>query len=191
MISAATNASKTSEEINKLFRENIRLVPYTYSKLSHCAKVYFEYDELISAGRLGLFKACRNYDGSKASFAAYAIPAIHNEMARVIRDANAKHRIPISAMCSLEQPISEDNNLMIGDTISDNGNTIKYKELLIDIENFSQTLSDKYKIVFKAMIDCNKQSDTAKILGITQSAVSRIMTKIQNKFKEYYYGKII
>lgn len=189
MISAVTNVLTTSE-LNKLFEENTGLVYYVYNRLSPEIKSLFEYEELISAGRLGLFKACRRYDGSKSKFATYAIPAIHNEMTIVVRRANTQCRIPVSAIVSLEQPItnSDKKQLTVGDTISDNGECIAHKELSMDVEKFSSMLSERHQIVFKAMIDGDKQNDIAENLGISQSAVSRIITKIQNKFKEYYYG---
>lgn len=49
-----------------------------------------EYDDLFSAGCLGLVKAADGFDGSRGfAFSTYAVPAILGEMKRLFRDGGA------------------------------------------------------------------------------------------------------
>ena len=46
-----------------------------------------DYEELVSAGSLGLVKACDNFDNSRGlRFSTYAVPVILGEMRRLFRD---------------------------------------------------------------------------------------------------------
>ena len=152
----------------------------------------FDKDDLLATGRIGLWKAIKSFDNTKAKFASYAVKIIHNEMLMIFRSANCNCRIPMDKYISLETPVCEDDRqLRLSDTIVDNTNGAAYTELLSDIHLFTMNLSDKYKDVFNAMMNRENQIDIANRLGVSQSYIARIIKKLRLEFKEFYYGKIV
>lgn len=70
---------------NKIVRENLGLVYSLAARL--CGSGLAEYEDLVSAGSLGLLKAIMNFDTSRGfAFSTYAVPVIAGEMRRFIRD---------------------------------------------------------------------------------------------------------
>ena len=72
------------DSCDKLVRENIGLVHLCANRLRGKG---IEYDELFSAGSLGLVKAAKGFDeGRGVKFSTYAVPVILGEIRRLFRD---------------------------------------------------------------------------------------------------------
>ena len=186
MISVPMNAL-TNLERAELVKNNTKLVKYVYS--SHIASYYksiAEYEDFISAGKVGLVKAANGYNGS-TKFITYACICIKNEMMRLVRRSFAKERIPASALVSLDAPIPDTSELSYSDIISDYDNT-QAACIKLDIITFMKKLTDRDKSIFEQHILGTNQEIIARNVGLSQPVISRRIKKLQNKFKEFYYG---
>ena len=155
---------------NKLFEENMKLVPFTANKYFKAfININKEFKEdLFQEGYIYLLKAANTYDERKGKFSTIAIKCIYGGMYNYINRYFNKHYN--NGYMSLESKVYNDN-------------TIKLEELIGYEENFSE-VSDYYvskikkvkiknidKIVELAFLGYS-QSEIGRILGISQEAVS-------------------
>lgn len=170
------------QSFDLLVKHNLRLV-------AHIVKRYYvsanDHDDLISIGTIGLIKAVKCYDfQKKIKFATYASRCIENEILMYFR------RLRKSA-----------NDLFIGDGSGkdENGNPLLYSNLLISPENVEEAVdlnikkTQVYEIMKKVLTPREQnvliyryglfntspltQHETAKILKISRSYVSRLEKK--------------
>ena len=82
-------AEKSREEIEKLYKENEKLIGFTINRYFYMHEG--ENEELYSAGLDGLLKAIRTFDDSKSyKFSTYAVKCIKNSILMDIRKKSAK-----------------------------------------------------------------------------------------------------
>ena len=173
-----------------LIEHNIKLVVYVAREFSG---VFYEIDELISAGMIGLIKAIDTFDIDKyKKISPYAYKCIKNEMLMYIRNNNKHENV-----LSVDEMLNDEN----GEKID------SYYDMLIDynvnIEN------DYYKMEFRNnFINFMKKILTEKELkivlmyfgfygnrkyiqeeistyfGIARYNVSKIITRSLNKIKK-------
>lgn len=78
---------KTPQEKDEFVRRNLGLV---HSCANRFRGRFIEYDDLFSAGCMGLLKAIDGFDESRGlMFSTYAVPAILGEIKRLFRDGGA------------------------------------------------------------------------------------------------------
>lgn len=78
---------KSPIEKDAFVKKNLGLV---HSCANHFRGKFIEYDDLFSAGCVGLLKAINGFDESRGlMFSTYAVPAILGEMKRLFRDGGA------------------------------------------------------------------------------------------------------
>lgn len=167
---------------NRLIEHNLRLV-------AHIIKKYYsnnsDQEDLISIGTIGLIKAVSTFDYEKGTrFATYAARCIENEILMYFRS-----RKKLSREISFSDPIESDRD----------GNELSVIDILADENNISEEIERKlraeklYKTIEKELLPREKeiiclryglfgrrehtQRETAKILGISRSYVSRIEKK--------------
>lgn len=184
------NGDKIAEE--KLIKHNLRLVAHIVKKYNN---TNLDQDELISVGSIGLMKAIKTFDQSKGhTFSTYAARCIQNEILMLIR-SNKKFQNEIS----IEEKIGTDkdgNEISLIDILQDNKesvedtaqNKIIFKKLLLIIDS---KLNEREKEVIYMRYGIGggfplTQNETARILGISRSYISRIEKKaiedIKNEF---------
>ena len=78
------------------------------------AKSYFlvgaDKDDIIQEGMIGLYKAVRDFDGSKTnSFKCFAEICITRQIITAIKTATRQKHIPLNTYVSLNKPVSEDD----------------------------------------------------------------------------------
>lgn len=173
----------------ELVEHNLRLV-------AHIVKKYYaaggEQDDLISIGAIGLIKAVESYDVSKKTrFATYASRCIENEILMYFR--------------SMKKTA---NDVYIGETVDTDrdGNSMSLSDILADEEVLADSVELKlksdelYKAVDSVLDGREKkvimmryglyggrpltQRETAKILKISRSYVSRIEKKAISELKK-------
>ena len=176
----------TKEEI---FELNIKLAYKMAWKYKNCG---IEFEELKQICCMGLWKAILTYKCEKGALSTYSYLVIRNEvnlfLRRIKKDKNTisietkiKDNITIlDTLCEIESCI---------DRVHDK---IEIKELKVTALQAFKGLKDREKIVYKLMIKGKKQKDIAKLLGITQTQVSRLETKIKQRLVKLYEigGKI-
>ncbi len=171
---------------NDLIEHNLRLVVYVAKKYE---TNLFNLEDLISIGTLGLIKAINTYKLDKnIKLATYASRCIENEILMYLRK-NQRNRLEIS----LDEPLKADydgNELLLKDIMQDNSidifkemddkeNILELEKAISELkENEKEIISYRYGLFGKCELT---QKETADLLGISQSYISRLEKKIIKK----------
>ena len=170
-----------------LIEHNLRLVVYVAKRYDNSTNCPLE--DLISIGTIGLVKAINTFKADKnIKLATYASRCIENEILMYLRKNN-KIRYEIS----LDEPLNIDydgNELLLGDIVGTDDDLVEQEMMK----------SDQRKLFYEALKDLNErekeililryglsnhdeltQKDVAKLLGISQSYISRLEKKIIKK----------
>lgn len=174
---------------DKLIEHNLRLVVYIAKKFENSG-VYIE--DLISIGSIGLIKSVVTFKIDKnIKLATYASRCIENEILMFLRK-NGRMRTEVS----FDEPLNIDwdgNELLLSDILGTDENII-----MKDIEDYEER-----KILYETVNNLNKrereiivlrfglfgkeeltQKEVAKLMGISQSYISRLEKKIIDKMKQ-------
>lgn len=211
----------TTKERDKKVEENLGLVHSLARKFMGRGA---EYEDIVSAGCIGLIKAIDNFDESRGlKLSTYAVPAILGEIKRIWRDGGAlKVSRSIKELSLKAVRLNEQNLKLCGKELSIKDLSQKLgvseedvsealssaqlpislsfafendedsKELLIPTDSFDESLTDKLslssaictldekdkQLITLRYFKSKTQSDTAKVLGMTQVQVSRREKKI-------------
>ena len=166
-------SSMTREE---LYFENEALVYHVLHKKFSMSR--FD-DDFQQIARLGLWKACLRYDENKGKFSTYAVPAIENEIKMELRKKSRK-LIEIS-LDDLIRDTSDDTDgltifgICIGD--QDVG--------FVDTIWADKELTARQKRILSLLYNGMVQADIAREIGISQTMISREVTKIRNIAQKY------
>ena len=172
---------------DRLIRHNLRLV-------AHIAKKYYaapcDQEDLISIGTIGLIKAVNTFDSARhARFSTYASKCIENEIRMQLRRIR---RMPDTA--SLQDPIEtgrEGAALTLEDTIPDDScmeqdweDRLQAQQLRTLLERLDarerQVLLLRYGLGGQPPLT---QAQTAALLAISRSYVSRLETRALGQLK--------
>jgi RNA polymerase sporulation-specific sigma factor len=171
---------------DKVAEGNLRLVMYCARKFENTGILL---EDLASIGMIGLMKAIDTFKVDKLiKFATYAARCINNEILMALRKQKK-----INATASLEDVIANDwdgNELTLIDVVPDPG-----------VPHFSEAFvrNDNLRLIKEAMDELNDQErqavtlrllegltqkQAARIMGISQSYVSRLATRAVNRIKK-------
>lgn len=107
----------TESQRQLLIVDNLKLVYHVANKFMPCPKgYYYEVDDLVSEGYIGLVVAAKNYDPAKGSFSTYACKVIESKIKRSLP------KYKLSCAISLDSPVSkepEEDTSTVADIISD------------------------------------------------------------------------
>ena len=173
----------------KLIEHNLRLVVFISRRFENTG-IYLE--DLISIGTIGLIKAISTYRLEKnIKLATYASRCIENEILMYIRKtANQKTEI------SLDEPINMDydgNELLLSDILGTDENVVTgAMEDAVDIQILRQalrSLSPREQEIMQMRYGLEgrkelTQKEVAKVMGISQSYISRLEKKIMLRLKK-------
>jgi RNA polymerase sporulation-specific sigma factor len=173
---------------NKLIEHNLRLVVFLAKKYDN---TQIDLEDLVSIGTIGLIKAINTYKRDKnIKLATYASRCIDNEILMYLRK-NKKRRSEVSFEESLSYD-ADGNELHLEDVLGTEVDIVTKpleneveKALLID-EISKLDKRDKQIMVLRYGLLNNEemtQKDVAKLLGISQSYISRIEKKVIKKLK--------
>lgn len=181
--------SENQKARDTLIEHNLRLVVYVAKRYDNSTNCPLE--DLISIGTIGLVKAINTFKADKnIKLATYASRCIENEILMYLRKNN-KIRYEIS----LDEPLNIDydgNELLLGDIVGTDDDLVEQEMMK----------SDQRKLFYEALKDLNQrekeililryglsnhdeltQKDVAKLLGISQSYISRLEKKIIKKLR--------
>jgi len=173
----------------KLIKHNLRLVAHVAKKYSHSMEI----DDLISIGSIGLVKGISTYkQGQGTQLATYLARCIENEILMSLR-SNKKFRTTFS----LNDPLGidgEGNEFALIDVLSVNQESV-FNQVEMDMLSkkldlaMKDCLTDReYKILQLRYGLGGKpaytQLQTAKMLGISRSYISRIEKKALQKIRQ-------
>ncbi|MBQ8731717.1 MAG: RNA polymerase sporulation sigma factor SigK [Oscillospiraceae bacterium] len=164
---------------NRLIEHNLRLVAHVVKKYNVPPQ---QQEDLVSVGTIGLIKAVSSFDFRRgARFATFAARCIENEILMYFRSAKRSARD-----IYINDPIEsdgEDSSLTLMDLIADDRDMTEEVELRINAETLAgqmeRVLSEREKTVLILRYGLGgrapmTQKETAKLLGISRSYVSRI-----------------
>ena len=163
----------------KLIKHNLRLV-------AHIVKKYYssgvDQDDLISIGTIGLSKAIDSFDSRNgARFATYAAKCLQNEILMHFRSRKKlAYEVSISETIDTDKdgaPLTYSDIISVDDTIADDLDRKFKSRRAIEIVNRVLEPREKEIIVLRYGLNGKKpitQRETAELLGISRSYVSRI-----------------
>ena len=173
---------------NKLIEHNLRLVVFLAKKYDNTKT---DLEDLVSIGTIGLIKAINTYKLDKnIKLATYASRCIDNEILMHLRKIKRK-----KTEISFEDSLSYDadgNELHLEDVLGTEKDIVTKgldeeldKSIMIKKK---EKLSPRDKEIIELRYGLNKkkemtQKDVAKLLGISQSYISRIEKKVIKKLK--------
>lgn len=180
-----------------LIEHNLRLVAHIAKKYATQPQMLEEY---ISIGTIGLIKAVNTYrSGRKVKLATYAARCIENEILMSIR-ASRK----FTSEVSLNIPIGTDkdgNEINLNDILGTDPNEIvdsihekiRIQHMLLAIRNTLTPREQKVLIHRYGLFRTHPktQRETAALLGISRSYVSRIEKKALEKLYEELHSDTI
>jgi RNA polymerase sigma factor (sigma-70 family) len=156
----------------------------------------YEYDDVSQVVNLALFRAYMDYDSNKSyvTFGYYAEKIIRFYMNRFHIDSagiRKKQNRTNTKIISLDAPVNRassdaDSDLFLVDMIEDT-QAVNEDDIIDHVElhtAFNKVLNDKEKkvVVLKYFYNMN-QTDIAKILGVHQVMVSRILAECIRKLR--------
>lgn len=192
---AIKKLAKGDENTRQLLVEhNLRLVVYIAKKFENTGTGL---EDLISIGTIGLMKAINTYDSSKnIKLATYASRCIENEILMHLRRTNK-----IRSEVSIDEPLNQDgdgNELLLSDILGSESDSVSRgleeevdKKLLKNAIDRLNTREKKIMELRFGFLTGNEktQKEVAKMMGISQSYISRLEKKIINKMKKEILSK--
>lgn len=169
------------EARDEIIKHNMRLV------INEVRKKFFntcyDPDELVSVGFIGLIKSVDGFDKNKnIKFSSYSERCIYNEIVMFLRK-NKRHINNISINTVLIR--TDDNKLTLEETLKDD--TISFvqdyedecinKEIRKAVSNLSLKGQGVIKLYFGFDQEPMNQREIAKLFGISQSYISRLLSK--------------
>ena len=173
---------------SKLIEHNLRLVVFLAKKYENTG---VDLEDLVSIGSVGLIKGVNTYKpGKNIKLATYASRCIDNEILMFLRK-NKRRRGEVSFEDNLSFD-SEGNELHLEDVLGTDSDIVtkgleeetNKKLLYEEIEKLGER-DKKIMIMRYGLYNSEEmtQKDVAKLLGISQSYISRIEKKVIRKLK--------
>lgn len=175
----------------RLVEHNLRLVVYIARRFENTG---VNLEDLISIGTIGLIKAIGTYRlDKKIRLATYASRCIENEILMHIRKIS-----PLKAEVSLNEPINMDgegNELQLGDILGTDEDLIfRPLEDDVDIRVLRELLSrlpEREREILQMRYGLEgrqeqTQKEVARIMGISQSYISRLEKRILQRLKKEF-----
>lgn len=173
---------------DKLISRNLRLIAHVVKKYNAPESVQ---DDLLSIGTIGLIKAVDSYSLEKGSkFSTYAAKCIENEVLMYFR--SQKKSAGDKSINDVIDTDKEGNELTLVDIIVGEDNIAENLEKKINIEKMVHLLGqleerEQKVLILRYGLD-NKpprsQQETADILGISRSYISRIEKRAIEKMRK-------
>lgn len=185
-----SNADDSDSALDCLIKRHKKLV------LKQAHSLYLigaDKEDLIQEGMIGLYKAIREYDCERAaSFSAFAVSTVQNQMFNAISAYNRKKYQPLNDSVSLDAPIeaSQDGTepTSLIDVMESPHPTSNPEDLVIDKEKVNmiqyelgKCLSPLEKNVYNLYLEGLDYRQIAEKLGKTPKAIDNARGRIKSK----------
>lgn len=174
---------------------NFLINRYTDTVNSKVSKYYIagaEKEDIAQEGLIGLYKAVRNFDESKAnSFKTFANLCIERQIITAIKSSNRQKHIPLNTYVSLNNPNYENEDgepetelldMINSKSVEDPLETVTKNEYYKFLEDsMDKTLSDFEKNVLEQYIQGKSYSEIAKSLDASEKSVDNAIQRIRKK----------
>lgn len=160
------------------------------------AKSYFlvgaDKEDIIQEGMIGLYKAIRDFDGSKTnSFKCFAEICITRQIITAIKTATRQKHMPLNTYISLNKPVSEDDSertlldILSSMKISDPEALIIGKEEKAQIEDaIARVLSDLEMEVLQSYLDGKSYQEIACDLDRHAKSIDNALQRVKRKLEK-------
>ncbi len=173
----------------KLIVHNLRLVSHIVRKYYSSAK---NQEDLVSLGTIGLIKAVDSYDtGHKTRFATYAAKCIQNEILMHFRSQRKlQNEVSINDAIDTDRdgnPLTYEDIISTDENMAEDLDRRLLAERALSYINTILTARERQVIVLRYGLSGKKsktQKETASLLGISRSYVSRIEKSALDKLRE-------
>ena len=180
---------RTHDEAMELYNEHEKYIAATaYKRFGHLNKQHK--DEILQHGRLGLHKACQEYDSSKnTSFKTFAISNIYWAISDGLKQEN-----PVSKLncISLDQTIPEDfeESSTLHDVVEDTQAFEEVRKVEIDekINLIKEVVSPRAFEIIDMCIQGYNHREIAKKLDITPQRVGRVLKDNRSRIESVLFG---
>ena len=160
----------------ELYFKNESLVYYVLNKKFPMNRLDDDFQQIA---RLGLWKACLRYDETKGKFSTYAVTAIENEIKRELSKMSRKPMV--ISLDALIKDASDD-----ADRLTISGICMGEQDIgFVDAIWVDKELTDRQKRILSLLYDGMVQTEIAKEIGISQTMISREVSKIRNIAQKY------
>ena len=161
------------------------------------AKSYFlvgaDKDDIIQEGMIGLYKAIRDFDGSKTnSFKCFAEICITRQIITAIKTATRQKHIPLNSYVSLNKPIYDEESertlldIIATSMITDPEELIISKEELKRIESkMNELLSDLELEVLELYLNGKSYQYIADRLERDVKSIDNALQRVKRKLEKH------
>lgn len=155
--------------------EHFRLVHFVIHKYNFKPPRGCGYDDLFQEGCIGLLDAVRRYKAEKGAFSTLAVSCIHGRICMFLR----KQQRQLKLDClSLESNDEQLNFLDLRD-FSPQENV----ESVVLANELLRAAKEKYPELIVPVLDGLPQREIGKIMGISQTQVSRLIRKMREELR--------
>ena len=169
----------------KMFEENMNLVPYVIKEMLHIDMKEFDYEDLLQEGYICLWNAIKTYDkNNKSSFSNYACCCIKNRLVNYLnKPRRVYHREQYLLDLSLDKEVDEKNHIAFHEVMG-----VKQERdlnLYIALKDVLKSL-DKNDIKTKILFDKIKgytRKEIAQKYNMSFNTVNAYLSKIRKEIK--------
>lgn len=160
------------------------------------AKLYFmagaDRDDLVQEGMIGLFKAIRDFDGTKqASFCGFAEMCIKRQIITAVKTAARQKHMPLNSYVSLSTPVFEDESeRTLVDMLAER-ESVDPEEVFLRREKTEameaeiiQKLSSMEKTVLSLYMNGMNYQEIAVELSRTPKSIDNALQRIKRKLNK-------
>ncbi len=174
--------------IEELIDRNMDIV---YAKSRYFFIKGLDKDDVIQEGRVGLFKAIRDYKEDKeASFRGFAQLCIHRQLVSAIKKANRQKHMPLNNSTSLDKSIDKgESKRTYNEVVSDENHDLEkifiYQEVLNLIMNkIEKNLTQLEYKVFVKYLDNKTYQEISDELNVNLKSVDNALQRARKKVEE-------
>ena len=161
------------------------------------AKSYFlvgaDKEDIIQEGMIGLYKAVRDFDGTKTnSFKCFAEICITRQIITAIKTATRQKHIPLNSYVSLNKPIYDEESdrtllyIIATSIVTDPEELIISKEELKNIENkMNELLSDLELEVLELYLSGKSYQYIANMLNRDVKSIDNALQRVKRKLEKH------
>lgn len=183
----AAQAGKV-KAIEKLIDMNMDIV---YAKARYFFIKGLDKDDVIQEGRVGLFKAIRDYrEDKEASFRGFAQLCIHRQLVSAIKKANRQKHMPLNNSTSLDKSIDKgESKRTYNEVVSDENHDLEkifiYQEVLGLIMNeIKKNLTALEYDVFIKYLDNKTYQEISEELDVNIKSVDNALQRARKKVED-------
>jgi len=149
-----------------------------------------DFDDLVQECLIHWYFVKEKYDpSSEASAKTFMARVVKNKLSNIAKEYRRQKRKVLQNSISIDQPLSEDNDLTLSDTLSSentlHSNFRSQLELRIELEKAMQKLSPQQKEICKYLEDETVSiKDISQYLNIDRATVYREIKRIRGIFEQ-------